>query len=163
MTGGQIVCESLIREGIPYVAGIPGHGNIMLVDALRERRDEIGFIQTRTEHGAVHLADGYFRASGKPLAVTTSIGPGACNTVIAMATAYVESSSVLLFTADAHTYMRGHGIFQELDRNLDSNFVRVLEPVCKRAWLATEVQQLPSIMQRAFIQMLKGRRGPVAV
>ena len=153
----------LIREGVPYVAGIPGHGNIMLVDSLRDRQDELGFIQTRSEHGAVHLADGHFRASGVPLAVTTSIGPGACNTVIAMATAYVESSAVLLLTADAHTYMRGHGIFQEIDRQLDSNFVRVIEPVSKRAWLATEVKQLPSILQRAFTQMLTGRRGPVAI
>ncbi len=163
LTGGEIIAELLIREGVPYVAGIPGHGNIMLVDAFRDRSDKLGFIQTRSEHGAVHLADGYFRASGTPLAVTTSIGPGACNTVIAMATAYVESSAVLLLTADAHTYMRGHGIFQEIDRQLDSNFVRVVEPVSKRAWLATEAAQLPSIMQRAFTEMLTGRRGPVAI
>ena len=163
LTGGQIIAEMLVREGVPYVVGIPGHGNIMLVDALRERSDRIGFLQTRSEHGAVHLADGYFRASGVPLAVTTSIGPGACNTVIAMATAYVDSSAVLLLTADAHTYMRGHGIFQEIERQLDSNFVRVLEPVSKRAWLVTEVEQLPSILQRAFSQMLTGRRGPVAL
>ncbi len=163
LTGGEIVGDWLIREGVPYVAGIPGHGNIMLVDALRDRRDKLGFIQTRSEHGAVHLADGHYRVSGVPLAVTTSIGPGACNTVIAMATAYVESSAVLLLTADAHTYMRGHGIFQEIERDLDSNFVRLLEPVSKRAWLATEPAQLPSIMQRAFTEMLTGRPGPVAI
>ena len=163
LTGGEIVAEWLIRERVPYVAGIPGHGNIMLVDALRDRRDKIGFIQTRSEQGAVHLADGYFRVTGTPLAVTTSIGPGACNAVIAMATAYVESSAVLLLTADAHTYMRGHGIFQEIDRDLDSNFVRIIEPVSKRAWLATEPGQLPSILQRAFTEMLTGRPGPVAI
>ena len=163
LTGGEIIAEMLIREGVPYVAGIPGHGNIMFVDALKNRKNKIGFIQTRTEHGAVHLADGYFRVSGTPLAVTTSIGPGACNTVIAMATAFVESSAVLLLTADAHSYMRGHGIFQEIERDLDSNFIRVLEPVSKRAWLVSEAGQLPSIMHRAFNDMLTGRRGPVAI
>ena len=67
LTGGEIIAELLIKEGVPYVAGIPGHGNIMLVDALRDRRDKLGFIQTRSEHGAVHLADGYFRVSGRRL------------------------------------------------------------------------------------------------
>ena len=61
------------------------------------------------EQSAVHLADGYYRASGEPMLAFTSIGPGATNTVIGMATAYVDSTAVALFTGSPHTYMRGHG------------------------------------------------------
>ena len=163
MTGGQIVVDRLIREGVPYAAGIPGHGCLGLVDALRERRDEIKVIQVRQEMAAVHLADGYFRTSGKPLAVYTSIGPGACNTVIGVATAYVDSSAVLVLCGDTHTHMMGKGVLQEIERRRDSDFAPILAPVTKRSWRAEEARQLPSIMRRAFIEMTTGRYGPVMV
>ena len=73
LTGGEIVGDWLIREGVPYVAGIPGHGNIMLVDALRDRRDKLGFIQTRSEHGAVHLADGHYLKLGLGLQAVADV------------------------------------------------------------------------------------------
>ena len=163
MTGGQIVVDRLIREGVPYVAGIPGHGCLGLVDAFRERRDEIKVIQVRQEMSGVHLADGYFRVTGKPLAVYTSIGPGACNTVIGVATAYVDSSAVLVLCGDTHTHMMGKGVLQEIERRHDSDFARILAPVTKRYWRAEEARQLPSIMRRAFLEMTGGRHGPVMV
>src|SRR5919106_866846 len=116
LSGAQIVVEYLVRQGVRYVAGIPGHGSWTLTDALLDCRDAITTVQVMHEQSAVHLADGFYRASGRPMLAFTSIGPGATNTVIGMATAYVDSTAVALFTGSTHTYMRGHGVLQELER-----------------------------------------------
>jgi len=163
LTGGEIIAECLIRGRVPYAVGIPGHGNIQFVDALRRRRDEISILQPLHESAAVHLADGYYRASGQPLAVFTSIGPGALNTAIGLATAYVDSSAVLVLTGETHVHMFGVGVLQEIERRSDAANWRVLEPVSKRHFLALQARQLPRIMARAFNQMLTGRPGPVTV
>jgi len=163
LTGGQIVVESLLQAGIPYVTGIPGHGCLGLVDALRRRRDRLPVIQVRHEQAAVHLADGYFRVAGRPLAVFTSIGPGAINTAVGVATAYVDSTAVLVLTSNVHTYMRGTGVLQEIERVHWADFPRVLEPVVKRHWSVTRVDQLPRVMARALNIMSTGRPGPVLV
>ncbi len=163
MTGGEIVVEYLVRENVPYAVGIPGHGCLALVDALMKAKEKISVLQVRQEMSAVHLADGYYRVSGKPLAVFTSIGPGAINTAIGLATAFVDSTAVLALTGDTHVHMFGRGVLQEIERTHSANFPRVLEPIVKRYWQAVSAEQLPHIMQRAFSQMLCGRRGPVLI
>lgn len=163
LTGGEIIVEHLIREGVPWAIGIAGHGNLALVDALFARQDQISVLQPRTENAAVYMADGYFRTTGRPLAVFTSIGPGAVNTAIGVATAYVDSTSVLVLTGDTHTHMMGKGVLQEIERQRDSGFSTILSSITKRTWRATSPGQLPSILRRAFNEMLTGRRGPVLV
>src|SRR3990172_3195527 len=98
------------------------------------------------EQSAVHAADGYFRATGRPLAAFTSIGPGSTNTVIGMATAFADSTPVLLLTGSVHTYLRGHAVMQELDRAQEANNLRIFEPVSKRQYLAVSVRGLPHLM-----------------
>lgn len=165
LTGGQIVMKYLEREGVPYVLGIPGHGILGFFDALRQSQEagKVQYIQVKHEQAAVHMADGYFRMSGRPLAVFTSIGPGALNTAIGLGTAYVDSTAVLQLSGDVHVHMKGTGVLQEIERYQDANFIRSLEPLVKRAWRAESAGQLPRIMQRAFNQMLTGRSGPVLV
>lgn len=163
LTGGEIIAEYLIREGVPAVAGIPGHGCLALFDALRDRQDRIKVIQVRHEQAAAHIADGHFRVSGTPIAVYTSIGPGATNTVIGAATAYVDSMPMLIITGNVHTHMRGKGVLQEIERTHWGNWPRVLEPVVKRHWTVDDPAQLPYVLQRAFSEMLTGRMGPVLV
>jgi len=163
MTGGEIVAEYLIREGVPYVVGIPGHGCLGLVDAFRKRRDELQVIQVRHEQAAVHLADGYYRARREPLAVFTSIGPGAVNTAVGVATAYVDSMAVLVLTSNVHTHMKGRGVLQEIERSRWGDFPRILEPIVKRYWAVDRVDQLPRVLPRAFNLMLTGRPGPVLI
>ena len=104
LSGAQMVVEYLVRQGVPYAVGIPGHGSWVLTDALLDRTDAIRTLQVMHEQSAVHLADGFYRVSGLPLLAFTSIGPGATNTVIGMATAYVDSTAVMLMTGSAHTY-----------------------------------------------------------
>ncbi|HEX7172565.1 MAG TPA: thiamine pyrophosphate-binding protein [Candidatus Limnocylindria bacterium] len=161
LTGAQIIVESLVRHGVRHAAGIPGHGCWTLTDALLDRTDEIRTIQVMHEQSAVHLADGYYRASGQPILAFTSIGPGATNTVIGMATAYVDSTAVALFTGSPHTSMRGHGLLQELERRHVADNPRIFEPVVKEWWQASRVDELPFVLHRAWNAMTTGRPGPV--
>ncbi len=163
LTGGEIVAEYLISQGVPYVIGIPGHGCLGLADAFIGREKKIKVLQAKQEMSAVHIADGYYRATGRALMVFTSIGPGAINTAIGAATAFADSTPVLIVTGNAHVHMRGHGLLQEIERSHDANFPRVLEPVVKRYWKVDTVGQLPTIMARAFNIMMTGRRGPVLI
>jgi acetolactate synthase-1/2/3 large subunit len=124
---------------------------------------DIPFIQVMHEQSAVHMADGYWRASGKPMACSTSVGPGATNTIIGLATAYTDSTALFYVSGSPQTYMHGHGTMQEIERQQDNAFGRITEQVTKRAWQASSVKVLPSIMHRAFNEMLTGRPGPVHV
>jgi acetolactate synthase-1/2/3 large subunit len=162
-TGGEIISKYLIKEGMKHVIGIPGHGNLPLVDAFFKDKDKIQLIQPKQEMSAVHMAIGYYRITNQPLCVFTSIGPGAINTAIGLADAFVDSMPVLVITGDTHVHMRGKGVLQEIERKRDSDMPRILEPIVKRNWQVSSVGQLPTIMQRAFNQMLTGRRGPVVI
>jgi acetolactate synthase-1/2/3 large subunit len=161
LSGAQILVEYLIRESVPYAVGIPGHGSWNITDALLDRRDAIRTVQVMHEQAAVHLADGYYRVSGQPLMAFTSIGPGATNTVVGMATAYVDSTAVLLVTGSAHTYLRGHSLLQEIERRHVADNPRIFEPVVKEWWQPTRVDELPFVLHRAWNQMRSGRPGPV--
>ena len=160
-TGAEIIVEYLVKRGVRVAAGIPGHGCWTLTDALVDRSDAIRTVQVMHEQSAVHLADGYYRASGEPMLAFTSIGPGATNTVIGMATAYVDSTAVALFTGSAHTYMRGHGLLQELERRHVADNPRIFEPVVKEWWQPSRTDELPFVLHRAWNAMLAGRPGPV--
>src|SRR5919106_1712301 len=161
LSGAQIVVEYLVRQGVRYVAGIPGHGSWTLTDALLDCRDAITTVQVMHEQSAVHLADGFYRATGRPMLAFTSIGPGATNTVIGMATAYVDSTAVALFTGSTHTYMRGHGVLQELERRHAADNPRIFEPIVKEWWQPSRVDDLPFVLHRAWNAMLSGRPGPI--
>jgi acetolactate synthase-1/2/3 large subunit len=163
MTGGQIVAEYLVREGMPYMFGVPGHGNTALLDAFVDRRDEITLVQAIHEQGAAHMADAYYRVARKICGVFTSIGPGAANTAMGVANAYVDSIPLLLLTGSVHTYMRGRGVLQELERTHWANFPRMMEPVVKRWWQPSRVDQLANVLHLAFNVMLEGRRGPAYI
>jgi acetolactate synthase-1/2/3 large subunit len=163
LTGGEIVARALKEYGVEYVAGVPGHGIWSLFDAFLQEGSEIPFIQVMHEQSAVHMADGYYRASGKPMACATSVGPGAANTIIGLATAYCDSTSLFYVSGSPQTYMHGHGTMQELERQQDNAFPRITEQVTKRAWQANSVKVLPTVMHRAFNAMMTGRPGPVHV
>jgi acetolactate synthase-1/2/3 large subunit len=161
LTGAEILVEYLIAEGVPFAAGIPGHGSWNITDALLDRGDRVRTIQVMHEQSAVHLADGYYRATGRPMLAFTSIGPGQMNTVVGMATAFADSTAVLLATGSAHTYMRGHGLLQELERRHGADNGRVFDPVVKEWWQPSRTDEVPFAVQRAWNQMLSGRPGPV--
>ena len=164
-TTGEYIIDCLINHGIEYIIGIPGHGCLSFFDALRDRasKGKIKYIQVKQEMSAVHMADGYYRACGKPLAVFTSIGAGALNTAIGIATSFVDSTPVLMFMGDTHTHMKGAGILQEIERKEDSDILSVFRPITKKCWRIESELQVPSIMRRAFGVMSEGRKGPVVI
>ena len=161
LTGAQILVEYVIAQGVPYAAGIPGHGCWNLTDVLLDSANRIKTIQVMHEQSAVHLADGYYRASGRPMLAFTSIGPGQMNTVVGMATAYADSTAVLLMTGSAHTSMRGHGLLQEVERKHGADNARVFDPIVKEWWQPSRTDEVPFVVHRAWNQMLSNRPGPV--
>ena len=163
LTGGEIVARALKEYGISYLAGIPGHGNWSLLDAFLQEGGEIPFIQVMHEQSAIHMADGHFRASGKPMACTTSVGPGATNTVIGLATCYADSTAAFYINGGPATHMKGHGVMQELERQNENAFPHIIEQVTKRSYKPMRVDEIPFVMHRAFNTMLSGRPGPVHV
>ena len=162
-TGGEIVRDRLLAEEVPYLVGIPGHGIVAMIDAFRTVQDQIKILQVRHEQSAVHLADGYFRVAGKPLAVFTSIGPGALNTAVGLGASYVDSTAVLVLSGETHTYMEGRGVLQEVERKRPADVPSALEPLVKAAYRPRSQKQLHDDLESAFREMTTGRPGPTFV
>ena len=161
--GGEIIVEYLVRERVPYVFGVCGHGNVGLLDALYDRTDAIRTISTRHEQTAGHMADAYFRVAHRPVATLTSCGPGSCNIPIALACAFMDSSAFLAITANVPTSQFNRAPFQETYRHFQADFPSVIKPYVKRSWQPTRVDMLPTALRQAFSTMLGGRPGPVNV
>jgi len=163
LTAGQIIGKALKAYGVPYITGLPGHGNWSLIDAFNDPVSKLRYIQVMHEQSAVHIADAHFRATGQPIAACTSLGPGATNTVIGLATAFCDSTALLLITGSPATHMRGHGVMQELDRFGSPDFPHIVGPVTKRTFDVIRADQIPFVLHRAWNAMVTGRPGPVHI
>ncbi len=161
--GGELIAEFLIGEKIPYVFGICGHGNVGMLDALYDVRDQIKLISPRHEQTAGHMADGYFRVKHRPVATLTSCGPGSANLVMALAVAQTDSSAFLAITANVPTSQFNRGPFQELNRHNQADFPNVIRPVVKRSFQPSRVEMLPLALRQAVTTMTSGRPGPVNI
>jgi 3D-(3,5/4)-trihydroxycyclohexane-1,2-dione acylhydrolase (decyclizing) len=163
LTAAQAIVEYLIAEGVPYVLGIFGHGNVQLGQALYERRDRIRYIGVRNEQGAVHAAAAYARFTGRPLAVTTSVGPGATNLVTGAAAARINRFPVLLLPGEV--FAEGVGpVLQQLESNTDQTVNDALRPVSKYWSRLGRADQVRRKMREAFDAMLEpGEEGPATL
>lgn len=159
--GAELIAEFLIRERIPYVFGICGHGNVGMLDALYAVRDQVKLVSPRHEQTAGHMADAYFRVKHEPVATLTSCGPGSANLVMALANAISDSSAFLAITANVPTSQFNRGPFQEIHRHNQADFPAVVRPVVKRSFQPTRVEMLPLALRQAMTVMLSGRPGPV--
>ena len=163
MKGAELICEYLIVNGIPYVFGICGHGNVGMLDPLYAERDRIKLISPRHEQVAAHMADAYFRVRHEPVATLTSCGPGSCNIIMPLACALTDSSALLAITANVPTSQFNRSPFQEINRHYQADFVNIVRPVVKRSFQPTRVDMLPLALRQAMTAMLSGRPGPVNV
>jgi len=161
MKGGEFIVDYLIRQKVPYIFGICGHGNVGILDALYERKDEITLVSPRHEQCAGHMADGYFRVKHQPVATLTSTGPGSANMVMPLVTALSDSSAFLAITANVPTSQANRAPFQELYKHNQADFAQVVRPVVKRSFQPSRVEMLPLAMRQAFDTMVTGRPGPV--
>ena len=159
---GEFIFEHLKAEGIGTIVGLPGHGILAFLDAYLGQ-DEIKVLTVRHEQSAVHFADGCFRATGKPLVVFTSVGPGAMNLLVGLGTAYADSIPVIAFTATCPTYMFGKGALQTIVRHEGADVPTMMGPVVKKTWQVTDASQLPQVLKEAFRIATSGRPGPVHI
>lgn len=165
LTASQVIVRYLINEGIPYVLGIFGHGNVQLGEALKEQEDKIRYIQVKNEQNAVHLACAYAKMTGRPLAVTTSIGPGTTNLVTGAAAAFANRRPVLLLPGDAFAERVGP-LLQQIEgrHTADEMASDCLKPVSRYWMRITRPDQLRQELPRAFEAMLKpGEEGPATI
>src|SRR3954462_13499194 len=122
LNGGQIIVDYLVREKVPYVFGLCGHGNIGLLDALYERSADIKTISVHHETVSGFLADVYYRVAGRPVATFTSCGPGSANLPIALGNALLDSVPVLAITGTVPTSKFSPGACKELYRHYQADF-----------------------------------------
>src|SRR5580658_6059713 len=163
MKGADLITEHLIRNKIPYVFGICGHGNVGMLDSLYQARDKIKLVSPRHEQVAAHMADAYFRVRHEAVATLTSCGPGSANIVMPLAVALSDSSALLAITANVPTSQFNRSPFQEINHHYQADFVNVLRPVVKRSFQPTRVDMLPLALRQATTTMLSGRPGPVNI
>ena len=161
--GSEVIIDSLIAQGVPYLVGVCGHGILGLLDAAYDRKDEITTLTTHDEAIAGFIADAYFRVTGKPIATYTSCGPGSVNIVMAIAGAFQDSSAILAITGNVPTQQFNRGPFQETGRFFQGDFTSVIRPYVKRSYQAVRAEMLPRMMQQAFALMTTGRTGPVNI
>ena len=161
MKGAEIIVDYLVREGVPYVFGLCGHGDIGLLDALYDRQKEITTISVHHESVAGFMADAYFRVRHEPVATFTSCGPGSANLPVALGSALMDSSAFLAITGNVATSQFNRGPFQETGRHYQADFPAVVRPYVKRSFQATRPEQLPLMLRQAFATMTQGRPGPV--
>ena len=163
LSGGEIIARSLKEYGVTHVAGIPGHGNWALADAFNQKGSDLPVIQVMHEQSAVHMADGFARASGRPMAALTSTGPGSMNTPIGLATAMADSIPLFHIKGSPLSYMRGTSVMQQLEMKNEDAFSRMLSEITKKNFKPFSVEENPSMMHRAIKAMVTGRPGPVTI
>ncbi|MBF0506063.1 MAG: biosynthetic-type acetolactate synthase large subunit [Nitrospirae bacterium] len=154
LTGAEIILESLKKLGVKYIFGYPGGVILNIFDLLHDDKD-LKLILTRHEQGAVHAADGYARATGKPGVVLVTSGPGATNTVTGIANASMDSIPVVVLTGQVPTVLIGNDAFQEAD------IVGITRPCTKYNILAKDVKELAAQLKELFHVAVTGRPGPV--
>lgn len=156
MTGAQMVIEALKREKVEVIFGYPGGAVIDIYDELY-KTPEIKHVLVRHEQGATHAADGYARSTGKVGVVLVTSGPGSTNTVTGIATAYMDSIPIVVFTGQVPTKLIGNDAFQEVDTT------GITRPITKHNFLVKRIEDLPRILKAAFYIASTGRPGPVVV
>lgn len=157
MDGAQALIKTLADLGIEYVFGYSGGAAIPIFDALQTVKTDMKFVLVRHEQGAVHMADGYARATGKPAVVLVTSGPGAGNTVTGIMTAQMDSVPMIVLCGQQVTWMLGKDAFQEAD------IFNITSPVVKHNFLVKQTNALPRIAREAYHIATTGRPGPVLI
>jgi acetolactate synthase-1/2/3 large subunit len=155
-TGAQILCESLIKEGVEVIFGFPGGAVLPLYDTLAQY-PQLRHILVRHEQAAAHAADAYARVTGKAGVCLATSGPGATNLVTGIANAYLDSSPVVAITGQVATHFIGKDAFQEID------ITGITLPITKVNYLILDVRDLAKSIKEAFYVAQTGRPGPVLI
>ncbi|RDE98261.1 acetolactate synthase 3 large subunit [Aggregatibacter aphrophilus] len=156
LSGAEMVVQSLRDQGVEFLFGYPGGAVLDIYDAIHTLGG-IEHILVRHEQAAVHMADGYARATGKVGCVLVTSGPGATNAITGIATAYADSIPLVVLSGQVPSGLIGSDAFQECD------MVGISRPVVKHSFLVKDPQDIPTIIKKAFYIASTGRPGPVVI
>jgi acetolactate synthase-1/2/3 large subunit len=156
LSGSQILCRTLVEEGVRLLFGYPGGAIMPFYHALPEY-PELRHVLVRHEQAAAHAADGYARATGRPGVCVATSGPGATNLVTGLATAHMDSTPVVAITGQVPRAMIGRDAFQETD------IIGITQPITKHSILVEQVDDLADAVREALAVATEGRPGPVLV
>ncbi|WP_367110858.1 acetolactate synthase 3 large subunit [uncultured Psychrobacter sp.] len=156
LSGAEMLVQSLTDEGVKYIFGYPGGAVLHIYDALFQQ-DTIEHILVRHEQAAGHMADAYSRVTGNTGVVLATSGPGATNTVTAIATAYMDSVPMVVISGQVPSSLIGEDAFQETD------MVGVSRPIVKHSFQVRHASEIPTIIKKAFHIAQSGRPGPVVI
>ena len=156
LRGAEIFVRALKDEGVKHLFGYPGGAVLHIYDELF-KQDAVQHILVRHEQGATHAADGYARATGKPGCVLVTSGPGMTNAITGIATAYMDSIPLVVFSGQVATHLIGNDAFQEVDA------IGISRPCVKHNFLVKDVRDLAGTIKKAFYVAMSGRPGPVLV
>lgn len=156
MSGAQMLVRTLEDLGVEHLFGYPGGAVLDIYDALLSS-SKIKHVLARHEQGAAHMADGYARSTGKVGCCLVTSGPGATNTVTAIATAYMDSIPMVVITGQVGTPLIGSDAFQEVDT------VGITRPIVKHSYLCQSALDIPKFLRQAFYLASTGRPGPVVI
>ena len=155
-SGADALIQSLHKEGVELVFGYPGGAALHIYDAIFNQSD-VDHILVRHEQGAVHAADGYARSTGKPGVALVTSGPGATNAITGLATAYMDSTPIVVISGQVKSELIGTDSFQETD------MIGVSRPIVKHSFLVQKAEDIPEIVKKAFYIATTGRPGPVVI
>ncbi|MFZ5578834.1 MAG: acetolactate synthase 3 large subunit [Pseudomonadota bacterium] len=156
LSGAEILVRCLQEEGVDVVFGYPGGAVLHIYDALFQQ-DKVKHVLVRHEQGATHMADGYARATGRTGVVLVTSGPGATNAVTGIATAYMDSIPMVVFTGQVPLHLIGNDAFQEVDN------IGITRPCVKHNFLVKDARDIADTVKKAFYLASTGRPGPVVV
>ncbi|TNE65570.1 MAG: acetolactate synthase 3 large subunit [Alphaproteobacteria bacterium] len=156
LSGAQMILRALRELGVEVVFGYPGGAVLPIYDEIF-KQDDIRHILVRHEQAAVHAAEGYARATGKPGVVLVTSGPGATNAVTGLTDAMLDSIPIVCLTGQVARHLIGNDAFQEADT------VGITRPCTKHNYLVKETADLPNVISEAFYVATNGRPGPVVI
>jgi len=156
LNGSEIIIQCLLEAGVDTVFGYPGGAVLPIYDELF-KQNKLKHVLVRQEGGAVHMAEGYARSTGKLGVVLVTSGPGATNAVTGLADALMDSMPVLCLTGQVPTHLIGNDAFQEADTT------GITRPCTKHNYLVKDVNKLASQLREAIYVATSGRPGPVVV
>ncbi|MEH6582027.1 MAG: acetolactate synthase 3 large subunit [Halioglobus sp.] len=156
LSGGEMVARALEDEGVEFIFGYPGGTVLHIYDALF-KDCKVPHVLVRHEQAATHAADGYTRATGKTGVVLVTSGPGATNAITGIATAYMDSIPMVVFSGQVQSHLIGEDAFQETD------MIGISRPIVKHSFMVRHASEIPATIKKAFHIAGSGRPGPVVI
>tara|TARA_Y100000590_G_scaffold347185_1_gene397710 strand:- start:1069 stop:2811 length:1743 start_codon:yes stop_codon:yes gene_type:complete len=156
LSGGDLLMRALREEGVKHLFGYPGGASLHIYDSVFKQKS-IEHILVRHEQGATHAADGYARSTGKPGVVLVTSGPGATNAITGLATAFMDSTPIIVISGQVQSHLIGTDSFQETD------MIGISRPIVKHSYIIKNTKDIPKVVQEAFYIATSGRPGPVVI